>query len=132
MDAKAFHEYVRMFFKDFLPSSRDLRIRPENGFISISFSDDYDFVVSVLAATGANIEVTITGLFGVERAGGRGIDSCALRFDLIGNCLDPRLVHFMCEVIFMRARDGNMTQEQADKLKVELHLIEQWIDSVSS
>lgn len=119
---------ARLFFNNYFPSACELKILSGSDSIRVVFADTYDFVVAVLAASGANIGVSVCGLFGEDQRGKRSIDSCMLRLEFPERSLDVRLVYFMYEVLQMKHRDGKVIDSDFERSKSLLRKYEAWFE----
>lgn len=126
-----FIQGVEGFFKKYFPSLVELKVHGRSDSIRVVFGDAYDFVVAVLAASGANIEVHVCGIFGEGQHGKRDIDSCLLRLEFPKGCLDARLVHFMYETLQMKNRDEIVGEDDFEKTKSLLRKYEFWLEQRS-
>ncbi|MFZ5635094.1 MAG: hypothetical protein ACOY82_00760 [Pseudomonadota bacterium] len=127
MDAERFYLEVDRFFREHLPSCLEFSIRHHNGHVRIIIEETYDFVISVLAASGANVKATVVGVFGEEEKGKRDIRSCCLKFEFSENCLDLRLVHMMYEILNMKFRDEKISHDVFGREKLLLREYESWL-----
>jgi len=110
-----------------LPTAEIVRFHPANSFVDVSFSGTNDFVIAVMGATGANIRSEVFNTFKGKLEKQKPISSCVLRFDLLRNCLDVRLIFFLYEVLGMKSADDALAKDVCVQEIANIKKYEDWL-----
>lgn len=117
MENNIFIKDAEETIRKLLPSICRLKIQTHNDFVRLAFSESEDFVVAVLAATGANIKLEISGVFEDGWENNKSIDSCTLFMILQNGCVDIRFVFFIYEVLRIKSKDGKLLENETLALR---------------
>jgi len=109
--------------------ARGCPIRPANNSLNISFSGVNDFVITVMAASGANIRCGIDASFAGKLEEVKSLHSCTLTFELDQCCLDARLAIFLYEVLGMAVVKAPLEHCHLRKEWAEIKTWEEWLSA---
>ena len=129
MDVDGFCLCVETLLKRCLSSLATFKMRASDGSLLMSFVNQNDFAIAVMAATGANIKLEVVSNFSGKNDVERPMDSCILILDLVEGCLDIRVVYFMYEVLLMKFSDGSIGSDLYESERQELRAYESWLEA---
>jgi hypothetical protein len=110
VDVNKFLNSIEVALCELLSKTETIRFQePNNVLIITGFAND-DFFWLVTAASSANIKTEVGRLFMVASNECLNAEDIFLRFELADSCVDQRLITFIEELAFLKAKENKNDQ----------------------